>query len=152
MRIGLFAVLCVSLLLGACRRSGNAKCFDVCEKANQCDLTERPVDIECDLFCPEVEEMQARMRTAAEEGKWTPLPGFSSTCEEPFNAHLDCWQSNSGQICNVKGTNAFTDCDESGAQWLDCMAEYCKYAKSIGTAGSADEPNCAGDAPGFLPF
>jgi hypothetical protein len=121
----------VAIAVG-CSRRGSSACYEVCERANQCVLKDRSVDIECDYYCPAVEDMQDRMAQA----------GFD-TCETQFNDHMSCWQTNLGQICN---TAEFTECTAGagtpGAAWTACMQTYCNDAFEREIASTALEPNC----------
>jgi hypothetical protein len=126
------------------RSGGDSRCHRVCEAANACAITERPVDVECTEFCPDVDEMQERMEAA----------GFG-TCEAEYAQHLECWMSSLGEICTTP-----TLCAESGAAWRTCVLPYCqdnigKVADKV--EGAFADPNCSGStranaAPALRPF
>jgi hypothetical protein len=100
------------------------------------------VDVECDHYCPAVENMQARMQKAVNDGLWDPAGG-SVTCAELFNEHISCWRANLGQVCN---TADFTDCAASGEAWTACMEPYCEAQRVAGNVNTVAEPNCFIDA------
>jgi hypothetical protein len=136
-------ILLVAVGLACTRAGGDARCYTVCERANACTITERPLEVECSEFCPDVPDMLGRM-----EGK-----GFAS-CQAEYDQHLECWMSNLGQICT--GVDL---CAESGAAWTTCMTPYCEAnAADVEAAAEARvkgvfaDPNCSGDTPGLAPF
>ena len=130
------------------RSGGDSRCHTVCEGANACDLTERPADVECTEYCPDVEDMQGRMEAA----------GFGN-CQAEYEAHLDCWMSQLGEICTTVN-GAGTACAQSGTAWTTCMKPYCqdnicKVASKV--EGAFADPNCTGStctngAPALRPF
>ena len=119
------------MALGAgCREAGSRSCNDVCDHANACTVAQRPADVECRQFCPDVEALNRRMQDN----------GFPS-CQEQFDQHLACWEDNLSQICNPD----FTDCADSGQAWTACMALYCETNET--------DVNCKGDGtPALAPF
>ncbi|SEU10208.1 hypothetical protein [Stigmatella erecta] len=121
----LLAVLCLG---SACSSS---KCESVCEDANACEVNERPADVECTPYCEDVEAFQARAVQAGQED-----------CNGLFEAHLDCWESNSSQICSKE----FTGCTEAATAWRNCMGTYCK------TEAGKTDVNCSGGNTRLLPF
>jgi hypothetical protein len=120
----LLAVLC---LAGGCSSS---KCESVCEDANECEVSERPADVECTPYCEDVESFQARAVEAGQD------------CNALFEAHLDCWEKNASQICSAE----FTGCAEAATAWRTCVGAYCKT-----DAGKADV-NCSSGNSTLRPF
>jgi hypothetical protein len=130
------AVVLTTLLMAVVPMIGcspTGKCESVCAQWNACTIDQRAVDFECSFLCNDVEAQQDR---AAKEGQ--------PDCKAEYEAHLDCWQSNSKQICNKE----FTDCRATGTAWTTCMRTYCGY---VGTAKLTDQ-NCANGNTTFVPF
>ncbi len=128
------AVVLTAVLMAIPLATGCAsRCEAVCEKVNACSLSERATDVDCGPFCGDVESFQQR---AADEGL--------TNCDELWQAHLSCWESNSAQICD----QGFADCKTRGQEWSACMTEYCSALSSQ----SRTDPNCSKGLPTLLPF
>ncbi len=112
----------------------SSKCESVCSEANACELTERSVDVDCPEFCQDVDEFNARAVAAGQQ-----------SCDTQFQAHLDCWESNTAQICSTE----FDGCVESADAWYECMAAYCA---SVAEDETKFDPNCFGDEPTLAAF
>ncbi len=102
----------------------SSKCEAVCSEANACDLTVRATDVDCPSFCSDVESFNERAVQAEQE-----------SCDTQFQAHLDCWEQNSSQMC----TKEFEGCQETGAAWTACMDAYCD---SVAAKEGGVDPNC----------
>ncbi|HEX8701718.1 MAG TPA: hypothetical protein VF815_23015 [Myxococcaceae bacterium] len=126
--MGLAAVM--SLMTGC-----SSKCESVCADHNACDLKERPTNVDCPEFCADAEAFNER---AVDAG--------GDSCQAQFDAHLECWENNSGQMCSTE----FDGCAESGAAWTECMAAHCE-ANSEDEEANPD-PNCFGADPALYPF
>ncbi|WP_224369727.1 hypothetical protein [Hyalangium versicolor] len=111
----------------------SSKCEAVCGNANACDISERAVDVDCPEFCADVEDFNVRAKAADHE-----------SCDAQFQAHLDCWDKNSSNICNAE----YEGCVESGQAWVDCMKPYCEAV----AADKATDPNCSKGVPTLSPF
>ncbi len=111
----------------------SSKCESVCSNANSCDLSQRAVDVDCPSFCSDVDAFDARVKAAGQD-----------SCDSQFQAHLDCWEKNSGQICSTD----FDGCKDSGQAWTDCMKTYCAAV----AAAKQTDPNCSKGKPTLAPF
>ena len=117
-------LLSVMGLLTGC----SSKCESVCSEANTCNVSERPVDVDCPEFCADVDDFNARAKAA----------GLDS-CDAQFQAHLDCWEKNTAKICDVE----FAGCAEAAQAWTDCMTPYCEaVAAEKATDPTKTDPNC----------
>ena len=116
--VGLVAMM--SLITGC----SGSKCESVCSDANACEITERSTDVDCPEFCKAVEDFNARAVSAGQK-----------SCDTEFQAHLQCWEQNSAQICSKE----FEGCEESGEAWTACMSLYCN---AIGEDPKGTDPNC----------
>jgi len=140
--MGLAAVM--SFMTGC----SSSKCESVCAEANACGLTERRTNVDCPEFCQDVEDFNAR--AAAREG--------GQSCQAQFDAHLECWETNSAQICKpviVKDAQnrdvpTYPICEESGAAWTECMAAHCAAVSE--SEDGATDPNCFDTDPALYPF
>ncbi|MDY7225633.1 hypothetical protein [Hyalangium rubrum] len=112
----------------------SSKCEAVCSEANACGITERSTDVDCPEFCNDVEEFNSRAVAAGQQ-----------SCDAQFQAHLDCWESNSSQMCSTE----FKGCEESGTAWTECMAAHCA---AVAEDENATDPNCFGADPALYPF
>ena len=121
----------VALALGGC---SSGKCDDVCHKFNQCQVKERNHQVDCVNFCPNVEDFQTR---AGAQG-----------CAAKFEAHLDCWERASAQICDAKSEV----CLASGAEWLDCLSAYCAQPANAKDVACIEGTDAAPATPAFAPF
>jgi hypothetical protein len=111
----------------------SSKCESVCSNANACDLGERPVDIDCPEYCNDVDAFNERAKAAGQE-----------SCDAQFQAHLDCWETNSKQICSKE----FEGCKESAQAWTACMTTYCAAAAEA----KQSDPNCSSGKPTLRSF
>jgi hypothetical protein len=127
--MGLAAVM--SLMTGC----SSSKCESVCADHNACDLTERPTNVDCPEFCADAEAFNERAVAAGSE-----------SCDAQFQAHMECWESNSAQMCSTE----FDGCVESGEAWTECMAAHC--AANAESEDADADPNCFGDTPALYPF
>jgi hypothetical protein len=127
--MGLAAVM--SLMTGC----SSSKCESVCEEANACELTERPTNVDCVHYCEDVEAFNERAVKAGGE-----------SCQAQFDAHIECWETNSAQMCNTE----FDGCAESGEAWTECMAAHC--AAVAESEEGATDPNCFDTDPALYPF
>jgi len=99
--------LCAALfVLSGC----SSPCESVCSSFNDCSLTERDHKVDCATFCDREQQFE---ETAAEKG--------ADTCKKEFDAHIACWESNIGEICDAENTK----CEASATAWVDCMAKFC---------------------------
>ena len=128
--MGLAAVM--SLMTGC----SSTKCESVCAEANACELSERPTNVDCPEYCQDVEDFNAR--AAARQG--------GQSCQAQFDAHIQCWETNTAQICNTE----FTGCADSGAAWTECMAAHCAAVSE--SEDGATDPNCFDADPALYPF
>ncbi len=106
----------------------SSKCEAVCSDANACTVKERPTDVDCPEYCADVDSFNARAQDAGQK-----------SCDAEFQKHLDCWQTNSKQICSAE----FEGCAETSKAFVDCMAAYCA---AIDEAKKTD-PNCDSGEP-----
>lgn len=125
-------LMAVLPVIGCAGPSG--KCESVCAQWNACAINQRSVEFECNLLCEDIEKQQAK---AAEAGQ--------PDCKTEHEAHLDCWQSNSAEICNRE----FTGCRDSGTAWTTCLQTYCRYVQ---TQENLSDPNCNSGRATFVPF
>lgn len=126
-RIGVLVLAALAAL--ACS-GGGTKCERICELANACSIDQRTADRECSMYCSDVTAQQDRIEAAS-----------GAACKEEFAAHLACWESNSGSICD----QTFTGCVDSGKAWTTCLGAFCAANKS--------DLNCtATGAPALRPF
>jgi hypothetical protein len=128
--MGLAAVM--SLMTGC----SSSKCETVCAEANACGLKERPTDVDCPEYCKDVDAFNER--AAKREG--------GKSCDTEFQAHLDCWQQNTAQICSTE----FDGCSALGEAWTDCMAAHCQAVSE--SEDGATDPNCFDADPALYPF
>jgi hypothetical protein len=124
--VGLLAVM--GLVTGC-----SSQCEAVCGEANACTVAERATDVDCPEFCADAEEFDGRAKEA----------GFES-CAAQFQAHLDCWEQNSAQICSTE----FEGCDTASQEWVACMTPYCAQM----SADKKSDPNCLSGKPTLVPF
>jgi hypothetical protein len=124
--VGLLAVM--GLVTGC-----SSECESICSEANACTVAERPTDVDCPHYCADAEDFNGRSKAA----------GFES-CATQFQAHLDCWEKNSAQICSKE----FEGCDEAAQAWVDCMTPYCAQVN----ADKTTDPNCFRGRPSLVPF
>jgi hypothetical protein len=101
----------------------SSKCEAVCSEANTCEVKDRPTDVDCPEYCADVDNFNARAKDAGQE-----------SCDAQFQKHLDCWETNSKQICNTE----FEGCVEAAQAFVDCMTTYCNAMK----AEKQSDPNC----------
>ncbi|WP_081465918.1 hypothetical protein [Stigmatella aurantiaca] len=94
-------------------------------------MSERAADVECTPYCEDVEAFQQRAVAAGQ-----------ADCNALFEAHLDCWEQNTAQICSKE----FTGCSDAAKAWRDCVGVYCK------TDAAKTDPNCSGGNTRLLPF
>jgi hypothetical protein len=119
-----------SALLGALFLiSGCAtQCEGVCAQYNTCTFESgerhRTVQVDCANFCGTVDALNAR---AATENV--------TECGSLWKAHLDCWQGNMANICNIDDTT----CDDSAVAWQDCVTDYCA---AVAADANAYDPEC----------
>ena len=123
---GLLAVM--GLITGC-----SSKCESVCSNYNSCDISQRPTDVDCPSFCSDVDAFNSRAKAAGQE-----------SCDAQFQAHLDCWDKNSKQICSAD----FEGCNDANQAWVDCMTTYCA---AVASAKQTD-PNCSKGKPTLKPF
>lgn len=99
--------LCAALfVLSGC----STPCESVCSSYNSCTVAQRDHKVDCATFCgreQQFEETAARARV--------------DTCKKAFDAHLACWETNLGDICNAESTK----CEASATAWTDCVAKFC---------------------------
>jgi hypothetical protein len=99
--------LCAALVaLSGC----STPCESVCSSFNSCTVAERDHKVDCATFCDreqQFEESAAKTR--------------ADTCKKQFDAHLSCWETNVGAICDAENTK----CEMSATAWTDCMAKFC---------------------------
>jgi hypothetical protein len=99
--------LCAALsVLSGC----SSPCESVCSSFNSCTITERSNKVDCTTFCEREQQFE---ETAAERG--------ADTCKKEFDAHISCWETNIGDICNDESKK----CEASATAWTDCMAKFC---------------------------
>jgi hypothetical protein len=106
------------------------QCDSVCASFNTCKLDSNPperfVAVDCANFCGFADALNARATKAGIAG-----------CDQKWTAHLNCWQQNISKICDTDETA----CDQSAADWDDCIVSYCE------TLGPDDyDPECDGGA------
>jgi hypothetical protein len=95
-------------------------------------LTERPVDYDCVEYCGSFEALNKRI-----------VASGATSCDQEFQAHLRCRESNTKEACST------TVCKETADAWTACMRTYCAAVRA---AGSTD-PNCASSgAPTLRPL
>jgi hypothetical protein len=124
--VGLLAVM--GLVTGC-----SSQCESICAEANTCNVAQRPTDVDCPHFCADTEAFDKRLKDAGHE-----------SCSAKFQAHLDCWEKNTAQICNKE----FADCKESAQEWVACMTPYCAALN----AEQKTDPNCLRGRPSLVPF
>jgi hypothetical protein len=99
--------LCAALvLLSGC----STPCEGVCSSYNSCSLTQRDHKVDCATFCDREQQFEKTAATVK-----------ADTCKKEFDAHISCWQTNIGNICDAKSTK----CEMSATAWTDCMAKFC---------------------------
>lgn len=99
--------LCAALFaLSGC----STPCENVCSSYNACTITQRDHKVDCATFCGREQQFE---ESAAEAG--------ADTCKTEFDAHIACWETNIGQICDAKSTT----CEASATAWTDCVAKFC---------------------------
>lgn len=99
--------LCATLfLVSGC----STPCQSVCSSFNDCTVAQRDHKVDCGTFCGRVEQFEASAKKSG-----------GDTCEAEFDAHISCWDTNMGDICNAESTK----CAESATAWTDCMAKFC---------------------------
>ena len=99
--------LCAALsVLSGC----STPCEHVCSSFNACSVEERDHKVDCPSFCEREQEFEeSAQKTGAD------------TCKKEFDAHLSCWETNIGAICDAESTK----CEASATAWTDCMAKFC---------------------------
>ncbi len=142
------AVTSLFILTSGC--SAGSKCESVCEQANACEVTERPLETDCNAFCEDVPATHERM------------VGLGATsCDTEYQAHLSCWENSSAEMCNAE----FEGCVDSADAWTACMATFCnahsddarctcwKFAKDDPATEDVDESeNCIDYGMTYTPF
>lgn len=123
-------VLAVMGLVTGC----SSQCEAICAEANTCTVAQRANDVDCPHYC---EDASTLFNKRAQEA------GFES-CASQFQAHLDCWEKNTKQLC----TKEFEGCKEVGQAWVDCMTPYCAALN----AEKKTDPNCFRGKPSLVPF
>jgi len=99
--------LCAALLaLSGC----STPCESVCSSFNDCTVKQRDHKVDCATFCSREQQFEA---TAQKTG--------ADTCKKQFDAHIECWQKNIGDICDAENMK----CAASATAWSDCMAKFC---------------------------
>ena len=99
--------LCAALFaLSGC----SSPCEGVCSSFNDCTVAERDHKVDCATFCDREQQFE---ESAAAAG--------ADTCKTQFDAHIACWETNEGDICNAESTA----CEASATAWTDCMATFC---------------------------
>ena len=118
--------LCAALVgLSGC----SSPCESVCASFNDCSITERDHDVDCATYCEREQQFE---ETAARTG--------ADTCKTQFDAHIACWESNIGNICNAENKA----CEESATEWIACVAKFC--ADPVNTDDQACVPQDEGPA------
>lgn len=110
-----------SLILSVCAAlsvlSGcSTPCESVCASYNSCTIAQRDSKVDCATFCDREQQFE---QTAAKTR--------ADTCKKEFDAHISCWQTNIGDICDAKNTK----CEESSAAWTDCMKKFCAVPENV---------------------
>jgi hypothetical protein len=99
--------LCAALfVLSGC----STPCESVCSSFNECTIAERDHEVDCATFCDREQQFEEH---AAKIG--------ADTCKTEFDAHIACWETNIGQICDAESAV----CEASATAWTDCMAKFC---------------------------
>ena len=97
--------MCAAVLSGC-----STPCESVCSNYNTCTIEQRDHKIDCGTFCGREQQFE---ETAAKTG--------ADACKKEFDAHISCWQTNIGEVCNAESMK----CEESATAWTDCMAKFC---------------------------
>jgi hypothetical protein len=111
----------------------SSQCESICAEANTCAVNERATDVDCPHYCADAEAFDKRLTDAGNE-----------SCASKFQAHLDCWEQNTQQICNKE----FADCKAVAQEWVSCMTPYCAALN----AEKKPDPNCNNGKPSLVPF
>jgi len=120
--------LCADLVvLSGC----STPCESVCSSYNSCAVTQRDHKVDCATFCDREQQLE---RSAAKTG--------ADTCKKEFDAHISCWETNIGDICDAKSTK----CEASATAWTDCVAKFCAVE-----ANANDQACVPQDDGGALP-
>lgn len=128
MRAVISPLLCLTAVLAVgCNAELDSRCMNVCEQANACDVSQRAIDVDCAEYCQDVKSFNER--------------AGAGSCDAQFQAHLECWQQNTAQICSKD----FTGCQSSADAWTACMDAYCASAPE-------SDPNCYEGGYALLPF
>ena len=109
------AALAVFFVVSAC---AGTQCEQVCAAYNDCDLSQRALDLDCVEYCHNIDDLSTR-----------------SSCTSQWQAHLGCWQGQISSICD----NTNTACDQSGIDWSSCIDNYCANLPA-----GFNEPDCSG--------
>ena len=102
----ILSLCAVLFVLSGC----SSPCESVCSEFNSCTVEERDHKVDCSAFCSREEQFE---ETAAKAG--------ADTCKTQFDAHISCWETNIGDICNAESMV----CEASATAWVDCMAKFC---------------------------
>jgi hypothetical protein len=107
-----------------------SQCERVCAAYNACDVLARPINIECQSFCYDVEQLNLRAAVGGHPG-----------CDAKWAAHMTCWEGASSSMCQATSTV----CDQSAVDWQDCVVAYCD-----GIPPGSSDPKCQGGGYGAL--
>ena len=100
--------LCAALFfLSGC---SNTPCERVCAQYNACTVDQRADDVDCATFCEREQQFEQSLSKAG-----------ADTCKKEFDAHISCWETNIGDICNAENKK----CEASATAWTECMAKFC---------------------------
>jgi hypothetical protein len=116
--------LCAALFaLSGC----STPCESVCSSFNSCTVEQRDHKVDCATFC-------AREQQFEESAAKTD----ADTCKTEFDAHIACWETNIGAICDAESTK----CEASATAWIDCMKKFCAVKANANDQACVPQDEC----------